>query len=353
MMDYTLRQHGRATLDFISSFGPTVQQLLKEQHAALDAAGLNEDTLADDLEERAQQIEGVLGKVSAFRTANVVGEWHAEHHGRIAATAFSEIQEDLAPEFERLSKGATTLTPNPDLKVPQYWRYPIHRTTGGWDGHRHMGFIHGCLIQRIMDKTTAPPTAGIEIPDRNVIRRQAAEQAPRRDYDHIVDVGCQTGLYTLKLAEVFPEARITACDISIAQLEQAQRNANAQCHTWTLLQADASATGLDDESCDLFTSFIILHELPVNVISDILREGFRVLKPGGDVLFADVAPYSELTKTAAWRTDYMAKFGGEPYWRGSATMDMVGLLEEIGFTEIKYYGLPPNNFPWITSARKP
>jgi ubiquinone/menaquinone biosynthesis C-methylase UbiE len=180
-----------------------------------------------------------------------------------------------------------------------------------------------------------------------------AELAPRRDYRNILEIGCSSGPYTLKLAEVFPTAKIAACDISIAQLEQAQRNGNLKGYAWDLFQADGRATGLPDASQDLVTSFIILHELPVDVIADILREAFRVLRPGGDLLFGDVAPYSAMTKLNAWRTDYLATFGGEPYWRGSSTMDMVDLMRAIGFADVKYYGMQPGNYPWITSGRKP
>jgi hypothetical protein len=34
-------------------------------------------------------------------------------------------------------------------------------------------------------------------------------------------------------------------------------------------------------------------------------------------------------------------------------MDMVGLMEEIGFVDVKYEGMPPNNYPWLTYGRKP
>lgn len=354
MIDYNLRQHGRASLDFLTAFGGAVGPLMKAQQDALDKAGLNDETLADDLDKRADQIEEVLGDVPAFRTTNLLGEWHAEHHARLAAQAFAEIEGDLALTFEELKRGGTTLQANPDLDVPKYWRYPVHRTTGGWDGHRHMGFIHGELVHRyIVGKSAKPPAAGSAPTDIYSDRKNFAEQAPRRDYKHVVEIGCSSAPYTTKLAEVFPNAKISACDISIAQLEQAQRNGNKLGYSWNLFQADGRDTGLPDASCDLFTSYIILHELPVDVIADILREGFRVLEPGGDLLFGDVAPYSALNKTAAWRTDYMAKFGGEPYWRGSSTMDMVGLMEEIGFTDVKYYGMAPNNYPWVTYGRKP
>jgi ubiquinone/menaquinone biosynthesis C-methylase UbiE len=152
---------------------------------------------------------------------------------------------------------------------------------------------------------------------------------------------------------VFPNAEIHACDISAAQLEQAQRNGNNLGHAWTLFQADARKTGRPDASYDLVTSFIVLHELPIEVIADILRESFRLLKPGGDLLFGDVAPYGAMSKLNAWRTDYMAKYGGEPFWRGSSTMDMVGLMQSIGFKDVKYYGMAPINYPWVTYGRKP
>jgi len=354
MMNYKLRQHGRATLDFLTALGPSIAPLMKDQQEALDTADLNDQTLSDDLDERARQIEGILEKIPAFRTSNLLGEWHAEHHARLAASAFDQIKEDLAPHFEELSNGGTTLTLNPDLDIPKYWRYPIHRTTGGWDGHRHMGFIHGELIHRyIVGKSAKPPAAGSATTDIYSDRKKFAEQAPRRDYKHVVEIGCASAPYTLKLAEVFSGAHISAYDISTAQLEQAQRNGNLAGQSWKLVQADGRKTGLDDASCDLFTSYIILHELPVDVIREIVAEGFRVLESGGDLMFGDVAPYSALNKTAAWRTDFMARFGGEPYWRGSSTMDMVGMMKDIGFVDVKYYGMAPNNYPWVTYGRKP
>lgn len=354
MMDYKLRQQGRAKLDFLSAFGPSIGPLMQQQQAALDKAKLNDETLDEDIDTRAKQIEGVLDNVSAFRASNLVGEWHGDHYTETAAAAFDEIKAELDPSFKELAQGGTTLIANPDLEVPEYWLYPIHRTTGGWDGHRHMGFIHGELIHRyLVGKSAKPPAAGSAPTDIYTDRKNFAEQAPRRDYEHVVEIGCSSGPYTTKLAEVFPDAKITAMDISLSQLEQAQRNGNKLGHSWSLIQADGQDTGLEDESCDLFTSYIILHELPVKVIEGILREGFRTLKSGGDLLFGDVAPYNALNKIASWRTDFMARYGGEPYWRGSSTMDMVGLMKDIGFVDVRYEGMAPNNYPWVTYGRKP
>jgi len=28
-------------------------------------------------------------------------------------------------------------------------------------------------------------------------------------------------------------------------------------------------------------------------------------------------------------------------------------MKDIGFSDIKYYGMAPNNYPWVTYGRKP
>ncbi len=355
MLDYKIKQAGRAGLDFLASFGGAVPGLLAKQRDALKAKGLDQDSsLADDMDERATQIEGVLEGEVAYRVSNLIGEWHAEHHARIAKEAFVEIEPDLREQFDKHARGKTTLTADPNIEIPKYWRYPVHRTTGGWDAHPAMGFIHGELIHRyIVGKSPKPPAAGNLPTDIYTDRRNFAGQAPRRDYGKILEIGCSSGPYTEALAQVFPQAEIWACDISIAQLEQARRNGNHDGRSWKLFQADGRKTGQPDAAFDLVTSYIILHELPVDVIGETLAEAFRVLRPGGDLLFGDVLPYAQMSKVDAWRTDFLAKFGGEPFWRGSSTMDMVGLMQSIGFVDVKYEGTGPTRYPWKTYGRKP
>ena len=355
MLNYSLKQPGRAALDFLSAFGGVTPALGKKQDDALAAKGLAEDrALPDDLDQRAGRIEEVLGNEPAFRVGNLIGEWHAEHHARIAKEAFIEIEPELRPQFATLAKGRTTLVADPNLPIPKYWMYPVHRTTGGWDAHPDMGFIHGELVHRyLVGKSPKPPAAGGAVTDIYDDRRSFAAQAPRRDYRKILEIGCSSGPYTESLSQVFPDAEIYACDISIAQLEQARRTGNHDGRAWKLFQADGRNTGQPDASFDLVTSYIILHELPVEVIVDTLKESFRVLKPGGDLLYGDVAPYAAMSKLNAWRTDFLATYGGEPFWRGSSTMDMVGIMNDIGFVDVKYRATSPSNYPWMTYGRKP
>lgn len=45
--------------------------------------------------------------------------------------------------------------------------------------------------------------------------------------------------------------------------------------------ARAEATGLPPDSVDLVSMCLVAHELPQAATQAILREGFRILKPGG------------------------------------------------------------------------
>ena len=60
-----------------------------------------------------------------------------------------------------------------------------------------------------------------------------------------------------------------------------------------------------------------------------------------------------MSKRSAWRTDYLAIYGGEPFWRGASTLDMAGVLKDAGFVDVKSYGLQPGNYPWVNTGRKP
>src|SRR5262245_9682474 len=122
-VQYVMPQAGRAALDFLASLSTVGRDLTPTQERALDAAGLDEDKLADDLDARAQQIERVLADVPAWRVANLLGEWHAVHHGPLAVESFTPIADELRPQFTQAQRGPTTLTVDPDFVPPKYWLY--------------------------------------------------------------------------------------------------------------------------------------------------------------------------------------------------------------------------------------
>lgn len=348
-LEPSLAQKGRASFDFLAGLGVSAQGILGPIIVQdMVRNGVVNETLPDDLDARIDFVEAAMAGSNAFRVQQVLGEFHGRNSGPIAAQAFLEVRNDLA---EAMSLYATTgpviLHANPDLTPPNYWQgVDFHRTTGGWDAYPDAGYVHGELIHKILVEKLFP--GGIFKQ-----RRLVAALAPRRDYKAILDMGCSTGHYTLALSEIFPDADITGVEVSLSTLEHARRVGNSKGYAWKLHQAKAEDTGLPDESFELVTSYILLHEMPANAVRSVFKEAFRVARRGADMLMSDVTRYAALDKLGVFRADYGAKYGGEPHWRESASLDLAQIARDAGFVDVVSEGVGGAPYPWIVRGRKP
>ena len=348
--DLTLSPRARAALDYAATLARTLGPAMRSVAVELRAAGLTEDVLADDFDERIRQVEAVARTLPAFQAAQFAREWYGQHHGRLAIEAFEELREQLAPLLDAALTGSTTLDANPGQRVPDYWSdHWIHRTQGGWDGHPYMGYIHGALVHReLVAKIMAPADIYAQ---RSAIAQRVAALGGRR----ILEMGAGNGPFTAALVEACPGAQIVACDLSLRQLEQAQRVLNARDAQVRLLRCAAEDTGLPAASFDVVTSYALLHELPATATEAVFREAWRVLAPGGRLLFVDVPPFERLDKLTQWQVDHAARHEGEPFWREAATLDVAALLRRLGFVDVARSSPTPGPypFPYLTEAAKP
>jgi len=262
--------------------------------------------------------------------------------------AFADIRDAVVPKLEALSRqGPTTLTVPENFTPPKYFsRTWFHRTHGGWDAGPYQGFVHSEMVRKRYTSFVFPG-------DQAADRRKTAEQAPRRDYRRILEIGTASGLYTEALSQVFPGAEITGIDPSLRMLEEAQRVANERGLKWNLYLGVGEDTGFAAQSFDLVTASTVHHELPPGIIRAMFAEAFRLLEPGGDVLMADVPRYFDLSRIESWRFDWVAKYHGEPFWRPSASMDMEKAMREAGFVEVAAYPLGAKLGTYVFRGHKP
>jgi SAM-dependent methyltransferase len=344
-----LAQRGRAAINFQAGIGIAASRLLRQSEQAFQSSAAAAAPLPADMDERHAVVAGVIGDLPAFKVQSLLSEWRGRAHGAVAREAFEEVQDRIAPALHGLDSGPSTLQADPAFVAPAYWsETEFHRTAGGWDSSDYNGYIHGELLHRLMLAKMFPG-------DIFAQRRAVAQAAPRRDYARILDMGASSGHFTIALADIFPEARITGIDLSPRMLEHAMRTGNARGAAWHLAVAAAEDTGLPAESFDLVASYNLFHELTPPVIEAVMDEAFRLLAPGGDMVMADVPRFAELPPLVAWRFDQIAKWGGEPFWRASASMDLAAAAHRVGFVDVQAgpLGPPPIGHPYRVSGRKP
>ena len=95
------------------------------------------------------------------------------------------------------------------------------------------------------------------------------------------------------------------------------------------MQAAAEDIQADDESYDAVTCVYLFHELPLEIRKEALKEFYRVLKPGGQLFFVDSAQKGEVPYDRVLKG--FTIIAHEPYYMNYSEMDLIGLMEEVGF----------------------
>ncbi len=346
-MDYSLHQRGRASFEFLVDLRKQSDRLEEDSDHYAESTGLSNSELPDKPEDLQQSLAPLMRGSLHFRMLQLMRDWTLSQHGWIAMEAFEDIRAEVEPALRTLQHGPTAIFYAAELKAPAYWAgYEFHHSAGGWDGHDYMGFVHGELIHRQM--------VGVTVADSIFEQRKAtARMTPCQQPEKIFEMGCGSGQYTLGIAEAFPDSELWACDLSPRQLEQAQRQANERGLCWHLIQAAAEHTGLAGEQFDLVTSYAMFHEMPAEAARGALAEAYRLLKPGGHLLIADVKAYQAMEPYEIFKADFWNQVrGGDPFWRTYATTDLAESAEATGFADADWTGIGEAQYPFVLTARK-
>ncbi len=178
-------------------------------------------------------------------------------------------------EMEAADKaGPGTLELNPEMDIPEYTRHEIHIQPGGYVGDDLAGHIYhygtNSFYQGRNDQDGVQEGFAKAIPepaDGKVLR--------------ILDMGTGVGQMAVALKERFPQAEVWGIDVGGPMIRYGHMRAvdlGVEVH---FAQRLAEDTKFPDNHFDIVTSYIMHHEVTAQASRDIVREAYRVTRPGG------------------------------------------------------------------------
>jgi len=110
-----------------------------------------------------------------------------------------------------------------------------------------------------------------------------AEQSDPAALQDVLDIGCGPGMWALDLAFTYPEMHAAGIDISEQRISYARSMACEQGLGNARFRVMDARRPLDfpDEGFDLVNAQFLFEDLPRDVWAPLLRECWRVLRPGG------------------------------------------------------------------------
>jgi SAM-dependent methyltransferase len=218
---------------------------------------------------------------------------------------------------------------------PEYIHAPIHNSTESYTT------AQSCLGWDAAIEAIIPLSHKVS---QLEMREKMAEQLPRdAKIETVLELGAGTAEGALALARRFPKAGFIVTDVSPYMLviskhkfQKAGFGDRAKFE-----QVDARHTSYPDHTFDLVTSSLLFHETPKEWTPKILKEMYRITKPGGWVLYADT-----------YRGEYAlnASFG-EPWLSDFIHFNFEYEFARAGFTDLDYVRYAVGL--WYMVGRKP
>jgi len=246
---------------------------------------------------------------------------------------------ELIGKVDEIKTVGGTLSVDPDFVPPHYTTaLDIHCMPGGYAGvvaenDVAAGAVYDRGVYLYAMGYMGPFNDDMGRSVCNYVTRKYPEFKPKK----IVDLGCTVGHSTLPFSEKFPEAEVHGVDVGEAVLRYAHARAEGMGLKAHFSQQDAASLNYEDNSFDLVVSHILLHETSGKAMPEIFKECYRILKPGGMMIHADLPPFGDMDAYQQFVLDNETYYNNEPFWGAMRDLDQIQMSVDAGFDNDKVF----------------
>jgi SAM-dependent methyltransferase len=223
--------------------------------------------------------------------------------------------------------GPGILELNPEMTVPEWAKHEIHIQPGGYVGDPFAGHINHYGVnafyagRNYQDEVQGAIAANVQTPPDGQVKR-------------ILDLGCATGRLTFAMKERFPDAEVWGIDVGGPMVRYAHMRGVDMGLECNFAQRLAEDNRFPDNHFDLVVSYIMFHEMPQAVTQQVIKETYRVLRPGGVFFPVDFKTGKQEPKASPQRSFALwwdHRWNNEPWRFEFTSRDFGDSIASAGF----------------------
>lgn len=291
---------------------------------------------------------------------SLMDEQYFQFYSSMRCTAqrmvWNSVIDPIERNYDALSKTASelinadNLNENQSLDIPKnVSALDVHLSPGGYSKeYNDQDITTGAIYDNGL-AVFSFGMMGLNLDDigmsmANYIRHTFPDFKPEK----IVDFGCTVGHNTSALAKTWSDAEVTGIDVAAPPLRYATARSKSQNLNVKYSQQDAEKTDFPDNSVNMVFSSMFLHELSAKVRKNVLKEAYRILKPGGLMLHMELPPTDQLGAYDNFYLDWDSYYNNEPYYKGFRAENCQDNCVEAGFAAEDYLQFTTPQYTYIS-----